>query len=661
MTQMELSIKKMQDKIQGPVPDQSHKIDAAIKSLQERIAAPSWSIAFEHARNHRVQDSGEWLLAHPTLTDYLDNTSSVQRNSNVLFVYGKPGYGKTTLATVLIDHLKDKFSRRATQPHSLAFFFFDRQTSFNNSHDAFRAVLAQLIFSRRFDEIVLDIAAIARPDHDTGQHSASNDEIFAILHLFLLQFENCTLVCDGIDECGDREEFLAKLTQLAFDHQRSDFFLFSRPVMRIRKSLRNRCRILELDPTQNIGDLTTFVHSKVEDLVENDELVIPKTSSVEQIVSTIVHRANGMFLWATLFLGYLQLPSLSIAQRRGALEDTSQFKGLYGLYDGILAVIEKDYPGNSRRNIRRALSWVAGAYRSLHVDELRVAVAQMEDKALCEDDTIPNFSDAIGPMTGALIEITKDQTVRLIHITVAEYLVSTSSNESPSFRDEGVLDFKPAVIHRYLSATCLTYLFYTVPLGPYVNRYSANASFQTVRREHALFEYSARYWVAHFRESIQHLGASSYSNFGKALEDIGDQAASFMSDKQRFTSWIEALWHLGCPSEAWELKELDWAKIPNLAFVSSIRTAESLLKTAYEEQRLLLQSWKHVLGKYPEEIWQPSISAFSDSKLRKRSDQATVSSILKNSTIHRDSVVLQTKCSLSGEAIGILLARPRAS
>ncbi|KAF2451637.1 hypothetical protein P171DRAFT_325724, partial [Karstenula rhodostoma CBS 690.94] len=385
-----------------------------------------------------------------------NNTNSVQRNSNVLFLYGKPGYGKTTLATVVIDHLKDHISRRTNKPCSLAFFFFDRQSCFNSSHDAFRALLAQLIFSRRFDEIILDIAAIARLDHDTGQHSASNDEIFAILHLFLLQFDDCTLVCDGIDECSDREEFL----------------------------------------------------TRVEDLIENDELVIPKTSTVDQTVSTIVHRANGMFLWATLFLGYLRLPSLSIAQRREALEDASHF-----------------------------------------------------------------------------------------HTTLQEY---------------------------------------------------------------NLLEYSTRYWVAHLREFIQQLGISTYTNFGKILEESGDQATSFLSDKQRFTSWIEVLWHLGCPSEAWELKQLDWATIPTLAFATSIRTAESLLKTAYEEQHLLLQTWKHVLEKYPEEIWQPSISAFSDSKLRKRSDQATVSTILGNPTTHQESVVLQTKCSLSGDAIGILLARARA-
>lgn len=347
---------------------------------------------------------------------------------------------------------------------------------------------------------------------------------------------------------------------------------------------------MELDPAENIGDLTTYVASKIDDLVDNDELVISQTSSLEDIVSNIVHRANGMLLWAMLFLGYLQLPSLSIAQRREALANANQFKGLYGLYGGIFTEIENGYPGSSRRNIRRALSWVAGAYRTLHVDELRIAVAQIEDKPFCEDGVIPNFSDAIGSMTGALVEITTDRAVRLIHITVAEYLAHTLEDGSPKFLDGDVLDFKPLVIHRYLSATCLAYLYHTVPVGPYVNRQSADANFHTVLQEHPLIEYSARYWVSHFRDFIQHLGISSYSNFELVLEEIGDQATSFLPDKQRFTSWIELLWHLGCPREAWELRHSALEKDPTLAFTDSIKIAESLLSTAYEEQSLLFQS-----------------------------------------------------------------------
>ncbi|KAH3905828.1 hypothetical protein HBI56_210210 [Parastagonospora nodorum] len=211
-----------QQRSQGKRNDNDKTLmNTAISELQRRVGSPVWASAFEHARIHRVEESCEWLLAHPLMAEHIENNSTTSaRQVNVLFLYGKPGYGKTTLATAVIDHSREMaLLRRKNRPDSLAFFFFDRQSRFDSSYDAFRALLAQLIFCRRFDQIVLDIAAIARPDYDTGQHLASNDEIFRILHLFLVQFSTCDLVCDGVDECKDRDNFLAKVSQLATDHE----------------------------------------------------------------------------------------------------------------------------------------------------------------------------------------------------------------------------------------------------------------------------------------------------------------------------------------------------------------------------------------------------------------------------------------------------------
>lgn len=576
-------------------------------------------------------------------------------------IIGKPGYGKTTLATVMIDRLRETASlRRKDDTNSLAFFFFDRQSRSNFSHHAFRALLAQLIFCRRFDQIVLDIAAIARPDHDTGQQLASDDEIFAILHLFLLQFSTCYLVCDGVDECKDRDVFLTRISRLATDHEECQFFLFSRPIIKVPKQLRNRCNILEMDPEQNHDDLTNFIYPQVEDLVDSGELVLSDNTSADDIASSICSRSNGMFLWAALFLGYLKLPSLSMSQRRDALQDDHKFDGLFSLYDGILEFIEKEYPRLSRRNIRRAISWVLGAFRPLKVHELQAAIAQMDGKAFDEDDTIPNFETSIGPMTGALIEIKGDKTVRLIHITVIEYLVSTSESTPPSFYDETVLDFKPAVIHQYLSTACLAYLIHTVPSGPYADRYVEDSDFASNLREYPLFGYATQFWTSHFREVTEQFSRPSYSSDLNVLEELGQRIVSFLSDKTQFTSWTEALWHLNCPKEAWAIESVDWECWQHVSAKSVVRNAALLLRLAFEEHTKLVESWSNVLKTHPEELWQPSISAFSKSKLRKTSTAAQTSKVPSNAAHDTDTAVLQTKCSSSGHAIGILHAQYRS-
>jgi Cdc6-like AAA superfamily ATPase len=656
---IELSMEQLRSQQKSHEQTEKRAIDSAVEAVQQRVAAPAWAATFEHARNHRVYESGEWLLSHPLFAGFLEERRTVTgaRHKNVFLIYGKPGYGKTTLATVVVDHLNNTAPIRENCLGSLAYFFFDNQSRFNTAHDAFRALLAQLIFCRRFDRIVLDIAAIARLDHDTGQLSASDDEIFAILHLFLLQFGNCSIVCDGIDECEDRDEFLRKLSRLASDHDGCNFILFSRPILKIHKELRCRCETLELDHTQNIKDLKTFVQSKVEELIDSGELVLSKAVSSDDIVSTISHRANGIFLWAALFLGYLSIPSLSISQRREAIDNAEKFDGLYSLYDNILAFINKEYPGRSRQNIRRALSWVVGAFRPLRVNELQTAIAQMEAKPFQKDDIIPNFTVSIGPITGALLEVTKDQTVRLIHITAAEYLMSTSAKIAPSFQDEDILDFKPAVLQRYLATTCLAYLSHTVPIGPYVDRYTKGSEFRSVLKEYPLFDYTSRFWTAHLREYIQQFATPVYAGYFEISEELGKQATAFLSDKTRYTSWIESLWHLNCPREAWVIEDMDWSEFQITYSDNGISKAVSLLHSTYEEHQTLLKSWGHVLRKYPEEIWQPSISAFSPSELRKTSTQAEILSIIHDSENDQNWIILQTKCSSSGDTIGVLLGR----
>lgn len=656
--------------------------DTAILELQQRVGAPVWATRFEHARSHRVEESGEWLLAHPLVAKHIENEGvECSKHANVLFLYGKynqqtsfiacitilttmigkPGYGKTTLATVMIDHLRETASlRRDNDPNSLAFFFFDRQSRSSSSHHAFRALLAQLIFCRRFDQIVLDIAAIARPNHDTGQQLASDDEIFAILHLFLLQFSTCYLVCDGVDECKDRDVFLTRVSRLATDHEECQFFLFSRPIIKVPMQLRNRCNVLEMDPEQNLDDLTNFIYPQVEDLMDSGELVLSDDTSVDEVVSNICSRSNGMFLWAALFLGYLKLPSLSMSQRRDALQDDHKFEGLFSLYDGILEFIEKEYPRLSRRNIRRAISWVLGAFRPLKVDELQAAIAQMDDKVFDEVDTIPNFETSIGPMTGALIEITGDKTVRLIHITVSEYLVSSSKTTPPSFYDETILDFKAAVVQQYLLTTCLAYLTHTVPSGPYVDRYVEGSDFASCRGRYRLFDYATQFWTSHFREVTEQFSISLYSSDLNILEELGQRAVSFLSDKTQFTSWAEALWHLNCPKEAWAIESINWERCQHISAKSAVKNAVSLLHLAFEEHTELVRSWSNVLTTHPEELWQPSISAFSASKLRKTSTAAQTSKVTSNATNQQDTVILQTKCSSSGHAIGILHAKYRS-
>jgi hypothetical protein len=63
--------------------------DATVEDLQRRIAAPAWATTFEHARSHRIDESGDWLLSHPLLTKFTQGgrDTNCTRLANVLFIY----------------------------------------------------------------------------------------------------------------------------------------------------------------------------------------------------------------------------------------------------------------------------------------------------------------------------------------------------------------------------------------------------------------------------------------------------------------------------------------------------------------------------------------------------------------------------------------------
>jgi hypothetical protein len=360
----------------------------------------------------------------------------------------------------MIDELKSPLNASQNNPpQHVAFYFFDQQNgTLDHSHDAFRALLSQLIYLRRHDTKVLDIAALARPENDTGQSIASDNEVYDILHLLLLHIGRCVLICDGIDECANQDVLFNCLGRISSSHKDCQIILFTRPSVKMPLKLSKRCRFFDLDTTRNILDLQKYFGPELLDLIDSGELILPETITLDTITQKIASTASGMFLWVTLFIKYLKHPALSISQRLRDIEDPARFRGLHTLYEGIFDMLQRNYPTNTRLNLRKTLQWVCGSLRPLYVDELRVAIAIEPKRSVDRNDMIPNFEDALGPMTGALLEITKDQAVRLIHITLLEYLLTAATKPAMAV-GHPVLHFDPATMYHYL---CITTLFLTL-------------------------------------------------------------------------------------------------------------------------------------------------------------------------------------------------------
>ncbi|KAF4462687.1 NACHT domain-containing [Fusarium albosuccineum] len=635
-----------------------HEIDKLIK----RIHAPAWAPVFEHARSQRVAHSGEWLLNHPVLEKFwYDLTTELERN--VLFIRGKPGYGKTTLATLVIDHLKTlSTSSLGSGVNHVAYYFFDRRNQMaqsNNVSDAIRALASQVIFFHRHDPTILEIATLVRPWHDTGHQFASDDEVLTILQLILLQAPNCVMVCDGIDECADPESLLRKFDSFAAENKQSRFILLGRPVLNFHRSLDQQCQYLNLEPTQNLDDLKQFIEPKIEELVDTGDLILPQDFTILDVVDKISRQASGMFLWTRLFIKFLESRSLSLNTRWRMIEDPGEFGGLNNIYQAIFQNIEKDYQGPARINIRRALQWVLGASRPLHVNELRVAIGQEPDRAYDETDSIPNFEEALAAMTGALLEVTEYKTVRLIHHTVADFLVSKLSKSTASLVGETVWDFSSLAIQHYISSVCLAFLRFTMPEGPYRKPFARASMFPNIRRKLPLIDFVTRYWITHLVKFSEELRNSTHmEDYHQVAQEMGESCTSLIRNRSRFTSWAECMWHTQCEETVWPSED---AMIHNIRLSSgqgALNEAFSLIRWAYVEHNRIPNAWRHELEQYPEKIWLPTLPELSDTKLVGTTSDASVSPLVNRYNLGYASIVLLTQMSPTGNAIGIVSIKP---
>jgi hypothetical protein len=111
------------------------------------------------------------------------------------------------------------------------------------------------------------------------------------------------MIFDGIDECADQCEFFARLEEMDYTCKNCSLALFSRPTIRLPRRFKQDYFCIDLKTTQNLEDICCFLRPKIRELVD-DEVLAPN-AHIEDIVTKISNRANGMFLWATLFIEYL--------------------------------------------------------------------------------------------------------------------------------------------------------------------------------------------------------------------------------------------------------------------------------------------------------------------------------------------------------------------
>lgn len=205
-------------------------------------------------------------------------------------------------------------------------------------------------------------------------------------------------------------------------------------------------------------------------------------------------------------------------------------QGLYETYDRILESVSTQ----EAECLRGILQWVAFAVLPLRLEDLHEATCIAAD-----DDEEEQGSDVryalldpqeILSLGGALICVTSDGHVRLAHLSVRDYLVSSHIQTSRDLR-KYALD--PDESHACLAAACLAFLSSSCFAdGP---RNSAEEYLLRIKR-HPLLRYAPMAWPYHMRAAYSIKTTSSYRR-------IQDMAIRFFSPetKEQFMSWVQTI------------------------------------------------------------------------------------------------------------------------
>jgi hypothetical protein len=644
--------------------------------------------SFEQAQNHRAAGTGDWIsdndvyriwreqIRHPDTT-LAKRSLSIQGACQIYLhkffnqaltqdsLIAKPGYGKTILCQTIIEDLREYVLNSKSSAQSLSsvvFYFFDKRRGVFNSHsDAIRAVLAQLVHLHRHNKQAIDIASIILAKNTTGEFTATDNEVFAVLGLLLEQLQSTFLVFDGLDECSDYPDLFKRLEETASLSRSCALLFLSRPTVQLPTWIRKDC--FKLNPThlENIEDMERFLRPEIQDLIDNE--VLPEGQDLEELVQMICQRANGMFLWVRLLVDYLRLPALTLRERLYAIRNLNRLEGLDALYNAILDGIDSQ-PRKSVLAIKHIFQWVAYGRRPLHIDELRALATIPLDRSQMNDDVIPNFRDSLGHLSGSLIELTFAGTVQFVHLSAHDFFRGIGEYAGEASPDSIVHRYR-YLADRYIAISCLSYLCYTVPPEPLGGDSCITPDAVVAKRRYPALKYVTEFWSYHLVSCLKDTANILDIPTNGTWQKLADLMTSFLSDRRKTSVWLEASWLLNnsndveiCALSGDEEVLLQRSTESEGGSFEQLRNSMVDFRDLSKDIKKLSQSWSHVLRSEPNEIWEPSLLAFANSRFLMDTSHARVWRLASLDSDSAQCIILQSQISDTGTEMSLIKLMP---
>jgi hypothetical protein len=464
----------------------------------------------EDTKGGLLKDSYCWVLNNAGFRQWQND-----QQSQLLWVKGDPGKGKTMLLCGIINELQNMITRTA-----LVSYFFCQATDFRiNSATAVLRGLLYLLVSQQpalFSHLRKKYDHAGKTMFEDANAWVALTEIFA--NVLRDPNLNATyLIIDALDECVvQRQELVEFVAKHSSKSSPVKWIVSSRNWRDIEEWLETAdCKVplsLELNAASVSTAVKVFIKQKVCQLVERNKYNERTQSAV---LKHLLLNANDTFLWVALVC-----QNLAGTKQRNVLKKLSLFPpGLESLYERMMQQISES---DDAERCKSVLASVALVYRPIMLEELVALVKQLKDIA---DDS--ELREIIGSC-GSFLAL-QGNTIYFVHQSAQDFLLKKAAREVfPSGKE---------AIHHAIFTSSLEVMSRTLKRDMYRLK-ALGYSIKDVKYLDpdplAASRYSCVYWVDHLCESK----AMSSAIYVKDLQE-GGPVNAFL--EKNYLYWLEAL------------------------------------------------------------------------------------------------------------------------
>lgn len=464
----------------------------------------------ERDKGGLLRDSYCWILENSEFQQWRNNGQS-----QLLWIIGDPGKGKTMLLCGIIDEL----IKSTTNTANVLFFFCQASNAdINNATAVFRGLIYMLV--KQQPSL---ISHLRQSYDDFGKRRFVGANAFIALSKIISSIlsdpglQDTYVIIDALDECTTDRNLLLDFIQKSSTYSNTKWIVSSRNWPSIEKALNKATQKaslhLELNDKYLSAAVSTYIRIKVDWLAIQNEYDSNTKKAVQRYLTL---NANGTFLWVALVCQ--ELAEISWWNAEEIL--TAFPPGLDALYRRMM-----DQICNSRNATlcKCILAVVSVVYRPITVDELESLV----DIPSRVSGNHKVLAEIIG-LCGSFLTL-RERTISFVHQSAKDFLLKEASHE--------IFPFGKHDVHHVIFLRSLQVLSRVLRRDIYDIR-AFGCPIEQVKQPNpdplAESRYSCIHWVNHLCDS----NCNAKADYRIYLQD-SDAVDEFV--RKNYLYWLEAL------------------------------------------------------------------------------------------------------------------------